>query len=58
MRKTKKKGAIVMANNVNFDNYLKQQLKDPEFKEEFENENTKLERAIASINNCSDRNRS
>lgn len=27
-----------MTNSVNFDDYLRQQLKDPEFKEEFENE--------------------
>lgn len=46
-----------MANNVNFDDYLKRQLQDPEFQEEFESENTKLESSIVSINNCSDRNR-
>ena len=36
-----------MASNVNFKDYLNQQLKDPEFQEEFENETTKLESAIA-----------
>ena len=33
--------------NINFKDYLNEQLKDPEFKKEFENETTKLERAIA-----------
>lgn len=36
-----------MASNVNFKDYLNQQLQDPEFKKEFENESTKLESAIA-----------
>lgn len=36
-----------MTKNVNFRDYLNQQLKDPEFKEEFDNETTKLESAIA-----------
>lgn len=36
-----------MASNVNFKDYLNQQLKDPEFQEEFKNETTKLESAIA-----------
>ncbi|MFC2694620.1 MAG: helix-turn-helix transcriptional regulator [Lactobacillus sp.] len=36
-----------MTNSVNFDDYLRRQLQDPEFKEEFENENTRLESAIA-----------
>lgn len=39
-----------MTNSVNFDDYLRRQLQDPEFKEEFENENTKLESAIALTN--------
>ena len=34
-------------NNVNFEEYLSQQLKDPETREEFEKESTKLESAIA-----------
>lgn len=34
-------------NNVNFEDYLNQQLKDPEIREEFEKESTKLESAIA-----------
>ena len=29
--------------NINFKDYLNEQLKDPEFKKEFENETTKLE---------------
>ena len=33
--------------NINFKDYLNEQLKDPEFKKEFENETTKLECAIA-----------
>ena len=33
--------------NINFKDYLNEQLKDPEFKKEFENETTKLESAIA-----------
>ena len=36
-----------MAGNVNFKDYLNQQLPDPQFKQEFENETTKLESAIA-----------
>ena len=36
-----------MAGNVNFKDYLNQQLQDPQFKQEFENETTKLESAIA-----------
>lgn len=36
-----------MTNNVSFKKYLNQQLKDPEFKKEFETETTKLESAIA-----------
>lgn len=36
-----------MAGNVNFKDYLNQQLRDPQFKQEFENETTKLESAIA-----------
>lgn len=36
-----------MANNVNFEDYLNQQLQDPQFKKEFENETTKLESAVA-----------
>ena len=32
--------------NINFKDYLNEQLKDPEFKKEFENETTKLESAI------------
>ncbi len=33
--------------NINFKDYLNEQLKDPEFKKEFGNETTKLESAIA-----------
>lgn len=33
--------------NVKFKDYLNRQLKDPEFKREFENENARLESAIA-----------
>ena len=33
--------------NINFKDYLNEQLKDPEFKKEFENETTKLESASA-----------
>lgn len=33
--------------NINFDDYLNEQLRDPIFKKEFENETTKLESAIA-----------
>ena len=33
--------------NINFKDYLNEQLQDPEFKKEFENETTKLESAIA-----------
>lgn len=33
--------------NVNFKDYLNEQLQDPEFKEEFNNETAKLESAIA-----------
>ena len=36
-----------MTDNVNFKDYLNQQLPDPQFKQEFENETTKLESAIA-----------
>ena len=36
-----------MAGNVNFKDYLNQPLQDPQFKQEFENETTKLESAIA-----------
>lgn len=36
-----------MAGNVNFKDYLNQQLQDPQFKQEFENETTKLESAVA-----------
>lgn len=36
-----------MAGNVNFKDYLNRQLQDPQFKQEFENETTKLESAIA-----------
>lgn len=36
-----------MAGNVNFKDYLNQQLQDPQFKQEFESETTKLESAIA-----------
>lgn len=32
---------------MNFEDYLNEQLKDPEFKQEFEKETTKLESAIA-----------
>lgn len=34
-------------NNINFEEYLHEQLKDPETKQEFDNETTKLESAIA-----------
>ena len=34
-------------NNIQFENYLDEQLKDPELKKEFDNETTKLESAIA-----------
>lgn len=34
-------------NNVSFNDYLKDQLKKPAFKQEFDNETTKLESAIA-----------
>ncbi|WP_411162803.1 helix-turn-helix domain-containing protein [Lactobacillus johnsonii] len=34
-------------NNVSFNDYLKDQLKNPAFKQEFDNETTKLESAIA-----------
>lgn len=33
--------------NINFKDYLNEQLQDSEFKKEFENETTKLESAIA-----------
>ena len=33
--------------NINYKDYLNEQLQDPEFKKEFENETTKLESAIA-----------
>lgn len=33
--------------NINFKDYLNEQLQDPEFKKEFKNETTKLESAIA-----------
>ena len=33
--------------NIQFENYLDEQLKDPELKKEFDNETTKLESAIA-----------
>ncbi|MDO3392968.1 MULTISPECIES: helix-turn-helix domain-containing protein [Ligilactobacillus] len=33
--------------NIQFEDYLNEQLKDPELKEEFDNETTKLESAIA-----------
>lgn len=33
--------------NVSFNDYLKNQLQDPKFKEDFDNETTKLESAIA-----------
>lgn len=36
-----------MAGNVNFKDYLNQQLQDPQFKQEFENETTKMESAVA-----------
>ncbi|ALJ23378.1 transcriptional regulator [Lactobacillus gallinarum] len=36
--------------NTNFNDYLQEQLKDPEFKQEFDNETTKLESAIAISN--------
>ena len=36
-----------MTDNVNFKDYLNQQLQEPQFKQEFENETTKLESAIA-----------
>ena len=36
-----------MTDNVNFKDYLNQQLQDPQFKQEFESETTKLESAIA-----------
>lgn len=36
-----------MAGNVNFKDYLYQQLQDPQFKQEFENETTKMESAVA-----------
>lgn len=36
-----------MTDNVNFKDYLNQQLQDPQFKQEFENETTKLESTIA-----------
>lgn len=39
-------GAIIMS-NIKFKDYLNEQLKDPAFKKEFENETTKLESAIA-----------
>ena len=38
--------------NINFKDYLNEQLKDPEFKKEFENETTKLESAIALTKVC------
>ena len=34
-------------NNVSFNDYLKDQLKNPAFKQEFDNETTKVESAIA-----------
>lgn len=34
-------------NNINFKDYLNDQLKDPEFRTEFEAESTKLESAVA-----------
>ena len=36
--------------NINFKDYLNEQLKDPEFKKEFENETTKLEKNQAFLN--------
>ena len=33
--------------NIQFEDYLNEQLRDPELKEEFDNETTKLESAIA-----------
>ena len=33
--------------NIQFEDYLNEQLKDPKLKEEFDNETTKLESAIA-----------
>ena len=36
-----------MTDNVNFKDYLNQQLQDPQFNQEFENDTTKLESAIA-----------
>lgn len=36
-----------MAGNVNFKDYLNQQLQGPQFKQEFENETTKMESAVA-----------
>ncbi|WP_251574392.1 hypothetical protein [Limosilactobacillus agrestimuris] len=36
----------MMVNNVNFKDYLNQQLQNFQFKQEFENEATKLEREI------------
>ncbi|OAP99045.1 helix-turn-helix domain-containing protein [Ligilactobacillus aviarius] len=33
--------------NIQFEDYLNEQLKDPELKKEFDNETTKLESAIA-----------
>lgn len=36
-----------MTGNVNFKDYLNQQLQDSQFKQEFENETTKLESAVA-----------
>lgn len=37
----------MMASNVNFKDYLNQQLQEPEFRKDFENETTKLESALA-----------
>lgn len=38
---------VIIMSNINFKDYLNEQLKDPAFKKEFENEITKLESAIA-----------
>ncbi|WP_265488940.1 XRE family transcriptional regulator [Lactobacillus sp. PV034] len=36
--------------NINFNDYLNEQLKDPKFKVEFDTESAKLESAIALAN--------
>ncbi len=39
-----------MAKNIIFDDYLAEQLKDPEFKEGFDAESSKLKSAVALLN--------